>query len=688
MKLVAFRVQMYKCVLDSGWIEIVPLTALVGKNEAGKTSLLKALHKFNPYNPEPYSMDREWPRGHREKRHEDQVVCTARFKLDENEISELSKLTDQKMELDHLDITRDYGGRMEVLFPKEIFPDTLHPNDIDNLTSKLVPPTENVGQAFREKVTESIEEARRKAREGRFGELASLDQSQSSALTGVHSPTNTPQYQAEARFVAQYTGQLRSVSQALSSAPSIQKNAHDYIISHLPTFIYMSDYQMFHGSAQLDQVKVRKERHQETGEDKTLLMLLTLSGLDLDQEVAKGNSGDREQRQYDLDDASETLTRTISDRWKQRRYEVQFRADGQFFYTFVKDEHDPSLIRLEERSKGFQWFFSFDLMFMHESNGTFQNCVILLDEPGLHLHPDAQRDLLKRMEEYAAENVLIYTTHLPFMIDLRKPDRIRALSETASGTVVTEDLNETQPEAKFVLQAALGMSGSSSYLISQQNVVVEGVDDFWIITELSNLLVRSGEQGLPEEAFVTPAGGASEATYIATFMVGQKLDVVVLFDTDKAGRDASDALIKKWLTRYGSARAEVLHLGDAVGSTEAEFSIEDFFPEDYYLKYVHQVYRKQLESVDAKELSLRPGAQLCKRVEAALEELGIKFNKGSISKLIRAHLSRAKQIEEIPNETAEMAKKLMASISAAFAKMETMETIERRAAETAEPIRE
>ena len=146
-------------------------------------------------------------------------------------------------------------------------------------------------------------------------------------------------------------------------------------------------------------------------------------------------------------------------------------------------------------------------MFMHESNGTFQNCVILLDEPGLHLHPDAQRDLLTRMEEYAAGNVLIYTTHLPFMIDLRKPDRIRALSETTSGTVVTEDLNETQPEAKFVLQAALGMSGSSSYLISQQNVVVEGIDDFWIITELSNLLVRSGEQGLPEEAFVTPAGG-------------------------------------------------------------------------------------------------------------------------------------------------------------------------------------
>ena len=127
-------------------------------------------------------------------------------------------------------------------------------------------------------------------------------------------------------------------------------------------------------------------------------MILSLSGLDLDDEVRKGGEADREQRQYDLDDASATLTREISERWRQKKYEVRLLADGQHFYTFVKDEKDPALIRLEERSKGFQWFFSFDLMFMHESRGTFKDCVILLDEPGLHLHPGAQKDLLERLE--------------------------------------------------------------------------------------------------------------------------------------------------------------------------------------------------------------------------------------------------------------------------------------------------
>src|SRR5260370_37599302 len=112
----------------------------------------------------------------------------------------------------------------------------------------------------------------------------------------------------------------------------------EYATRKIPTFVYMSDYRAFAGSAQLDQIKERRNRNALTEEDKTILMVMKISGLDLDKEVEKGNSPNREQRQYDLDDASAKLTRTISDRWKQRRYEVQFRADGQLLYTFVKDK--------------------------------------------------------------------------------------------------------------------------------------------------------------------------------------------------------------------------------------------------------------------------------------------------------------------------------------------------------------
>ena len=124
------------------------------------------------------------------------------------------------------------------------------------------------------------------------------------------------------------------------------------------------------------------------------------------------------------------------------------------------------------------------------------------------------------------------------MIDLQKPGDVRVLSETPNGPVVTEDLTIGQPEAKFVLQAALGMSGSASYLVAQRNLVVEGVDDFWFLAELSRLLRASDLPHMPDDVHITPAGGASEAVYIATFMVGQKLEVVVLLDSDNAGEIA------------------------------------------------------------------------------------------------------------------------------------------------------
>lgn len=48
MKLKSVQVKNFKCVEDSTEFEVCPVTCLVGKNEAGKTSLLEALYKLNP----------------------------------------------------------------------------------------------------------------------------------------------------------------------------------------------------------------------------------------------------------------------------------------------------------------------------------------------------------------------------------------------------------------------------------------------------------------------------------------------------------------------------------------------------------------------------------------------------------------------------------------------------------------
>ena len=53
MKLTKVRIKNYKCIHDSTEFDIDDITCLVGKNESGKTAILEALDKFNPFDTAP-----------------------------------------------------------------------------------------------------------------------------------------------------------------------------------------------------------------------------------------------------------------------------------------------------------------------------------------------------------------------------------------------------------------------------------------------------------------------------------------------------------------------------------------------------------------------------------------------------------------------------------------------------------
>ncbi len=47
VKIIRARVNNYKSIDDSSWVDMEDVTALVGKNESGKTAFLQALRKIN-----------------------------------------------------------------------------------------------------------------------------------------------------------------------------------------------------------------------------------------------------------------------------------------------------------------------------------------------------------------------------------------------------------------------------------------------------------------------------------------------------------------------------------------------------------------------------------------------------------------------------------------------------------------
>lgn len=104
------------------------------------------------------------------------------------------------------------------------------------------------------------------------------------------------------------------------------------------------------------------------------------------------------EREILLESASSSFSDSFNDWWKQGDYKFSFRADGNYFKIWVSDKLRTEIIELESRSAGLQWFFSFYLVFLVESKKSHKNAILLLDEPGVTLHPNAQKDLFKFFE--------------------------------------------------------------------------------------------------------------------------------------------------------------------------------------------------------------------------------------------------------------------------------------------------
>lgn len=134
----------------------------------------------------------------------------------------------------------------------------------------------------------------------------------------------------------------------------------------------------------------------------------------------------------------------------------------------------------DERSSGFQWFFSFLTAFSrYEYDNT--PVIILLDEPALGLHAKAQRDFLRFIEERLSKRCqVIYTTHSPFMIQPDHLERARLVEDRGrdTGSVTTSDVLTTDSDTLFPLQAALGYDIAQHLIIAKDNLVVEGPSDF------------------------------------------------------------------------------------------------------------------------------------------------------------------------------------------------------------------
>ena len=577
MKLTKVRIAEFQSIQDSTEFEIGDVTCLVGKNEAGKTALLKALYCLNPILEVDGDFDPtdDYPR-RAVSDYEDEVEAGRR---------KPAQVVKARYELELDDITA----------VKEVFgPECL----------KGEPSTVMLTKGYANKLEASEIEVNYRESLIHLVEAANLPQQIASGLVKlgtVDAMVEVLQAEAEQTEAVQV---ITPILARIADVGLCRYIFDEVIKERIPRFLYFDEYYQIKGQDNINALRQRLAQKTLEDSDHPLIGLLELARLDLEQVADPRKT---ETLLAKLEAAENRLTQTVLTYWSQNRHlrmtfdiraaqpeDPEGMTAGMNIWGRVRDTRHMVSTGLGSRSRGFVWFFSF-LAWYSRLRQQGENLLLLLDEPGLSLHAKAQADLLRYFEEeLIPHHQLIYTTHSPFMVDPMHFDRVRIvqdlsiepdsddLPEEQQGTKVITEVLDATPDSLFPLQGALGYEIHQSLFIGPNCLVVEGVSDLLYIQTMSAVLQKRGQCGLRADWTITPVGGADKVpTFVALIGAQTNLNVAVIIDFQKKGRQSIENLYKRKLLK----KQQVITFTAFTRSVEAD--IEDMFVPEFYLSLVN-----------------------------------------------------------------------------------------------------
>jgi predicted ATPase len=379
--------------------------------------------------------------------------------------------------------------------------------------------------------------------------------------------------------------------------------ARTYIDKYIPKFMYYDDYYMLPSRISID--KINKGDLSESSE-KTARALLELADIDTKNIIGADSYEDFK---AELEATQAIISEELFKYWStNKNLRILFDIDkkietdsrnNQRIVDHILDIRVENLrsmvsLPLANRSKGFNWFFSFLVWFKKIQENKDTSYILLLDEPGLNLHAMAQHDLLSFIEDLSSEYQIIYTTHSPFMIESSKLQRVRTVVEEIGGTHVTDCLQEKDPNTLFPLQAALGYTLAQNLFVSEKNLLVEGIADLVYINILSNTLNSMKRTSLKEDITIVPVGGADKVATFVSLMRGNDLKMTCLLDTftEQSAKARLDNLIAQNIIKG----KKVMFYHDILKTDYAD--VEDLFKDNDYLVLYNDAFGKSIEIKD------------------------------------------------------------------------------------------
>jgi energy-coupling factor transporter ATP-binding protein EcfA2 len=692
-----FQVKNFRNIEDSEWIPVERVTCMVGRNEAGKTALLKALYKLNPASPDPFNPQREFPRDRFAqdfKSAADWPVCAAEFELRPEFRSDL-KLTFGTEVPEKVICTRFYDSRLTISLETTTSDAVVAPSELAQALDQFAAGSRKVPEdEDREAELLAIGSAIATWANEKKDKLRAIQDLRSPAGMDLLKEVRSESDGHSKPYTAALIKDLQTTTEQLLTRAEVRplhERLEEEIKLHLPVFIYFENYGILDSAvylphfiddlarvpddprirtiqAMFKHVGVSAQEITELGREEAAEAMQAKQNVTADM-IARDQQR-KELRSLKLNSASRDVTKRFS-RWfgRQRRHNIRYAADGNYFRIWVSDDRRPDLdIELESRSKGFQWYFSFYIIFLVESAEGHKNAILLLDEPGLHLHPTAQQELISFLDELADRNMVIYTTHSPFLIDGEHIERVRIVTEEELGhSKVALDGWPRDRDTIFPLQAAAGYAMMQGLLERRKTILVERMSDYFYLHSLSSVCRTTNQAALPEDVYILPCNGARLVAQLASLFLGQAVRPLVLLDGDDAGRANRNTLMKEL---YSGVEQGVLMLPVVLHKDDCE--IEDLIGEAVLLPTLSEILGAEfvLAEVD------RGSAALVDQIRAAAARLNVNLPEGWRSELARRISLAWATIEPVPSDVLARASDLFQNINKRLAHLDQLMSIE------------
>ncbi len=572
------------------------VTPLVGASETGKTNILEALSKF--FTSEAFD-ESDVCTFSEEPISDDSLMVSVKFRLGDSDKEPLSRINERLAELNEFTLSKQKNGqyvvaelKLEKSSPKEPQPPgrltELHDIIRQNLEQtdaqlaafyQTLPEQHNEHIVTRQALDAWIEhmplsgfpvlpsEAEEKDFLMRAQNLADNFSSQIQQIPDM--PTELQQISTVLRDTIQ---EANSLSYEVHVEQETEVNK---LLELCPRIVYMkdADIRLLPDSVPISQL--------EAGTDEALSYqpLLRIAGIS----IADLREPDATRRERRLRTAATRIDKFLK-LWTQEKLDARFVVDQDtlYFHLTGKEGHYG---KLSDRSEGLRWFLSFCL-----SYGLMSDCshysVLLLDEPGLHLHAAAQKDLLDQFESVAKSSQIIYTTHSPFMINKNYPERIRTIlkEEHPRGTIIdNKPYRATKGGSYEPIRTSIGITLGNSLFIGGYNLIVEGIADQIILAAFSRHLARQDKQPFInlQDICITPAGGADNIPYFAYLCNIEDMKTVVILDNDREGETAFSRIEVEGVFQT----ERVIRVRDAITKSkekEAIVELEDLIDADFY----------------------------------------------------------------------------------------------------------